>query len=249
MVKLCENGEKLGFLPADPFAAKIAALFKTYGPGPSFASFWTQTVNSEPAAAIGSIEGNATAFCLETADFEELSEFINAAGFESVICREETARALGLTSDESSYILRFEGTGEADFEGISRSCDLKKICGLLSSSGFEVGDCGAFLADAHSRIKAGTANLAAIIENGEPLSCAFTLFNAEKSALLGAVATLESRRGRGLASRLVGALARSEAGKAVFLFCKNDSLAGFYERLGFKIDGKWTLAGRKTILL
>ena len=44
MIKLCENAAELEFLPADPFAARITALFDTYGACCGFALFWVQSV-------------------------------------------------------------------------------------------------------------------------------------------------------------------------------------------------------------
>lgn len=51
MIKLCENAAELEFLPADPFAARITALFDTYGAGCGFALFWVQSVDGVPSAA------------------------------------------------------------------------------------------------------------------------------------------------------------------------------------------------------
>ena len=78
-------------------------------------------------------------------------------------------------------------------------------------------------------------------DNGKLCACAFSLFEGEKSVLLGAVATKESARGKGYASKLVGTLACMKKDKKVFLFCRNDSLAAFYGKIGFAICGKWAV--------
>ena len=113
---------------------------------------------------------------------------------------------------------------------------------MLCSCGFELGDYRAFLADICARLNKGTASFAAVAENGEPCACAFALFEGTKSVLLGAVATDPSARGKGYASAIVGTLAEEKSDKKVFLFCRNDSLADFYAKIGFKKVGCWAIA-------
>ena len=242
MVSICESADWLGFLPADPFAARITALFDTYGADYGFAKFWVQTVDGVQTAAISSIDGEMTLCCLENTDFEELSAFINAVGYSSVTCRAEHAAALGLKVQKSSHIVRFEGNSGADCNGISRDFDKRKIYDLLCLCGFELGAYEAFLADVCSRLNKGTASIAVIENGGEPLACAFVLFKGRKSVLLGAVATNPSARGRGYASRAVSLLANENSEKRVFLFCRNDGLADFYGKIGFQTDGRWAVA-------
>lgn len=80
-----------------------------------------------------------------------------------------------------------------------------------------MGDYGSFLADYCSKLNKGAAKLAACGET-ELNACASALFIGEKSILLGAVATRESARGNGYASKLVKALADSFEDKTVYLF-------------------------------
>ena len=101
-----------------------------------------------------------------------------------------------------------------------------------------MGDYGSFLADYCSKLNKGAAKLA-VCSDEELDACASALFIGEKSVLLGAVATRETARGRGLASKLVKALADSFEDKTVYLFCRNDSLLEFYKKIGFESDGIW----------
>ena len=66
MISLCKEYEQLGFLPSDPYAARITALFKTYGAYYDFALFWVQETDGVPCAAISRIDGNMTV-CTEKA--------------------------------------------------------------------------------------------------------------------------------------------------------------------------------------
>lgn len=241
MVSLCESFDELEFLPADPYAARITALFKTYGAGQSFALFWVQRTDGIPVAAISRVDGSMTLCACENADFEELRAFMNAAGFSSLTCSEECMKKLGMADYKTSYTVKYNGGAEPKNMKISRDCDKKKIYNLLCECGFELGDYGAFLADVCARLNKGTASFVAAEENGEVKACAFALFEGSRSVLLGAVATSLSARGRGYASALVSALANEKNEKEVFLFCRNDSLLDFYKKIGFEAVGRWAV--------
>lgn len=241
MVSLVSEKNELGFLPADPYSARITALFATYGAGQSFAMFWVQKIDDISVAAISRIDGSMTLCACKNADFEELSAFIRAAGFDSLTCSEENAKKLGFELSKTSFTVRYNGGAEPKNIKISRDGDKRKIYDLLCACGFELGDYGAFLADVCARLNKGTASFAAVEDCGEIQACAFALFEGEKSVLLGAVATSPSARGKGYASALVGSLADEKSEKEVFLFCRNDGLSEFYGKIGFETVGRWAV--------
>lgn len=242
MVKLIEEKSGLDFLPADPYAARITALAETYGTEHSFAMFWVQTIDGKSVAAVGRVDGNMTVCCLDGADYEELSAFINAVGFVSLTGDADAIKKLGFEISKTSFTVEYKGGAVSATDDIVRDCDKKKIYDLLCLCGFELGDYGAFLADICARLNKGTATLSAVLNGDEPGACAFALFEGTKSVLLGAVATNPSARGRGYASKLVGSLAEEKSDKKVFLFCRNDSLADFYAKIGFEKAGCWAIA-------
>lgn len=242
MVKLIENKNELDFLPADPYAARITSLADTYGTERSFAMFWVQENDENKTAAVCSVDGNITVCCRDGADYEELSAFIDAVGFASITSDAEVMKKLGLEPSKTSLTVEYKGGAKVGNVEAVRDCDKKKIYDLLCGCGFELGDYNAFLADVCARLNKETASFAAIMHENEPCACAFALFKGRKSVLLGAVATNKNARGRGYASELVGTLAEENAKKRVFLFCRNDSLAEFYAKIGFDICGRWAVA-------
>lgn len=241
MVTLCNDFSELDFLPADAYAARITALFKTYGSSQSFAMFWVQRTDDIPSAAICRVDGSMTVCACENADFEELECFVNAVGFLSITCDSECMKKLGFEPSNTSFTVKYSGRYEPEKTDISRDCSKRKVYDLLCGCGFELGDYGAFLADVCARLNKGTASMAAAEENEDVLACAFALFEGEKSVLLGAVATAPQARGRGYASALVGTLANEKSDKEVFLFCRNDSLVNFYGKIGFEPVGRWAV--------
>lgn len=240
MISICENTEELDFLPADPYAARITALADTYGFGRDFAMFWVQSVGSAPVAAVSRIDGNVTVCCKGNADYDELSAFLGAVGWSSITAEKSVLSALGIEPAKESYMVRFVTPAVCN-DSVCDSYNPKEIYELLCQCGFDMGDYNAFLADVCLRLNKGTAQLAAFAED-ELLACAFKLFIGRKSVLLGAVATRESARGRGLASKVVTSLAASENERSVFLFCREDSLLGFYSKIGFAECGRWAIA-------
>ncbi len=241
MLTLCKKYEQLGFLPGDPYAARITALFKTYGADYDFALFWVQEIDGIPVAAISRIDGNMTLCTNENADFEELLHFVNAVGFQSLTCSYDDMEKLGIEPSDSSFTVKFKGGKDFKKTNSVKDYDKRKIFDLLCDCGFELGDYGAFLSDVCSRLNKGTASMIAAEENGDLRACAFALFEGENSVLLGAVATSPEARGRGFASAIVSEIASEKSDKEVFLFCRNDGLEAFYGKIGFETVGKWAI--------
>ncbi len=244
MLTLCKKYEQLGFLPADPYAARITALFKTYGADYNFALFWVQENDGVPCAAISRVDGNLTLCTNGNADFEELLHFMNAVGFQSLTCSYEDMKKLGFKPSDSSFTVKYKGGKDVEKINSVRDYDKRKIFDLLCDCGFELGDYGAFLSDVCLRLNKGTASMIAAEENGDLRACAFALFEGKKSVLLGAVATSPEARGRGFASAIVSEIANEKSEKDVFLFCRNDGLEAFYSKIGFETVGKWAVLRR-----
>lgn len=240
MISIVKNENELSFLPADPYAARITALAKTYGTDYDFALFWVQKIDGVPVAAVSRIDGNATLCSLDGADYDELSEFLKAVGYSSLTFDASFAERLGIMPQKTSFTVKYTG-GASVCDDVLRDYNKKEIYSLLCECGFELGDYGAFLADVCSRLNKSTASLAVAEAEGKLCACAFALFEGEKSVLLGAVGTSPAARGRGFASKLVGTLAEMKKEREVFLFCRNDSLAAFYSKIGFETAGRWAI--------
>lgn len=241
MLTLCEDRAALGFLPADPFAAKITALFATYGAGQAFAQFWVQRAGDVPTAAVCRLDGAMTLCCTPQADAEELRLFVQTVGYETLQANAETLKALGLPEKHGSFIVTYRGGAVPPDPEIRTEYDLRAIHALLTAAQFPAGTFAAFAADVGARLQHGTASYA-VFADAQLDACAFRLFIGEKSLLLGAVVTDPAARGRGYASRLVTHLAQDAQGRAVFLFCRNDGLLPFYEKMGFVAAGRWAEA-------
>ena len=179
----------------------------------------------------------------DTADFEEIAEFLSFSGYATIRADIDVINKLHLEIDDSSYIVRYLGEKSEKPGNFVTEFDPHDIYRLLNSVGFAKGDYGAFASDVILRLNKGTAEFGGIAENGELLACCFKLFKSDMSTLLGALATSENARGRGLASALVSYMSQSE--EKSFLFCREDSLAKFYEKCGFTVCGQWAISVKK----
>ncbi len=232
MLKLCENTEELAFLPADPFCARISAYALTYGFSDSSARFYRQ----DEAAALALADGTVTLWCTDCADFDELRAFLPFLGCGSIIASEEVFRKLGIETEKSSYIVRYEVGSAVKPDAFTDFFDGREVYNLLTSCGFDMGTYRNFIESIGIRLNKKTAAFGGI-KTDALQACAFRLFEGEKSILLGAVATSPEYRGKGLASALVPYIA-SDC-KDSFLFCRNDSLLEFYKKCGFALWGRW----------
>lgn len=242
MLRLIDGGE--GFPEwsgSDAFSARVTALFNTYG-ARSFACFWYQQCGEEITAVVSRVDGDMTVSTSENADFNELREFVDIVGFKTLTCEKGVAQSIGIEPVKASHIAEYkDGAAASQYDS---TVDMRALYSLLCACGFDMVSFEDYLADFCARLNKGTACLAAIHSNGEIVASACALFIGSRSVLLGAVATRADMRGRGLAGSLVSSLAAELANKRAYVFCRENSLLGFYEKLGFCRAGEWAICER-----
>lgn len=246
MLKAVEKNDAvfLCFCDRDVFGTRIKAYYNCYSTDYDFVKFWAQYDESgKITAAISRVDGDAT-LCVDGADFEELSEFLNIVGYRTVQCEKDIARKLTDSPFDWGYVVRCEKTGIYDKAEIKKVFELKEIYDIIKPENLTgVGDYLPWLSDTKFRVDRGTAEGRISVCDGENAGCAMVLFRTDRAALLGAVATKPQFRGRGLARSLVLGLAEKELsdGRRVELLCKSGSIVEFYKSIGFCIVNEWGL--------
>lgn len=246
MVKCVEKGDKafLSFCDRDVFGTRIKAYFNCYSTDYDFVRFWAQTDdNGAVTAAISRVDGDMT-ITADDANYEELLQFVKIVGFATIQCGRSVARHF--TADEAlwGYVVSFEKQKENIPVTLKRDYELKEIYDIIKAENLTgVGDFLPWLSDTTFRINRGTAKPLLCEIDGNNAGCAMVLFRTDKAALLGAVATVPSFRGRGVARALVTGLANEELanGRRVQLLCKSDSIVEFYKSIGFTVTDEWSL--------
>lgn len=253
MLRLLQLEEKglFDFCKQDVFGTRIAAYMATYGTAYPFALFYLQESDDKVTAAVCKIDGAMTLCCASDADFEELIAFVNAIGFNTLMCTSAVCDKLYIKPQKVGYIVEFIGTpNTADFQDIILSSDtqLSDVYDVLNSSAFDgLTEKGPWLADVSLRVKKGTAKVKVVKQAAMPVACAMVLFETCQAVLIGAVATKPAFRGNGYAGVLVTALAlaASASNKRAELLCAQSSILDFYKGLGFIQTGEWVLIAER----
>ena len=121
--------------------------------------------------------------------------------------------------------------------------NLKKVYSLLVSendSSEDLPDFEGYFLDISHRIRHGTAEIYAILnDNDELLSTATLLAMTDTDIVIGCVATRNDSRKKGLATSIVGFILNNQLpkGKTVWLHREKD--IKIYAKLGFEVTGEW----------
>ncbi len=247
MIKLADKIDNIyQICLKDTFGTRIAALFSAYGTEYDFADFWYQTVNDRITAAVSKVSGDVTICADMNADFEELSEFMNAIGYSSITADLSVANNMNLQFATEGFIVEFKGDIVLCDDIIEDYCDLNEIYDLIKSQGVGfLGDKKEWIADASYKLNHNIARLALIKKDGKLASSAMVLFETDNAAFLGAVATYPDFRGQGLSRKIIHYLLNKVKGKKTHLFCRKDTIVEFYKKIGFEVVGTFTVTYSK----
>lgn len=244
MLKTADSEALREFCSRDAFGTKILGYSLAYPSDVSSAQFWVQENGGEITAAVARVYGTAVLSASDSADFEELGEFLKMIGFYTLSLDQSVCERLGLTPSRTGNIVRFNGLPKplAGVARLPRFPDLREAFELLVRSGFDrLGEKNEWIADVSRRMNRGVSQWS-IIEQGElTVACACALFITDSAAFLGCVAADETLRSRGLGSEAVLTVADKykREGKRVELFCKDGSIVDFYKKSGFSPVGRW----------
>lgn len=237
--KLTQEYEK--FCEGDALGARIISLLYAYGTQHCFALFWEQRdADLNLTAMISSIDNSVTVF-EKDANAEEIKEFLNCIGFESVSTTPKLANQIFSNCNINiRTIMKYNNSKlikkSKDVDDFCKSIDLKQIYDIInfchnipaSKNSFEF-----WFTDMSHRIRHGYADAVATQSGGKTVSCALALVSTKTDVLLGGVATLDDYRNRGLAKQCIYELIKRNKDKNIFIFCKEDKI-DFYTKLGFE---------------
>ncbi|MCQ2485069.1 MAG: GNAT family N-acetyltransferase [Clostridia bacterium] len=246
MLKAVEKNDAgfLRFCDRDVFGTRIKAYYNCYSTDYDFIKFWAQYDDEgKITAAISRIDGDAT-LCADSADYEEIAEFMNIVGYRTIQCEKSAAEKLTDETFDWGYVVRCEKAENFCEAELKKVFELKEIYDIIKPENLTgVGDYLPWLSDTTFRVNRNTAEGRIAVCDSQNAGCAMVLFRTDKAALLGAVATKPQFRGRGLARSLVLGLAKNELenGRRVELLCKNGSIVEFYKSIGFCVVNEWGL--------
>ncbi|HBL41693.1 MAG TPA: hypothetical protein DDY98_09165 [Ruminococcaceae bacterium] len=177
--------------------------------------------------------GKSAVLCAdENADFAEIKQFVDFLGCDTILCEQSNLEDDKTVRKNSGLILCGEfAENDDEIASPQTTAEYRSVFSLLETDGIVFED---WFTDITLRIRRGTAKLAAIFENGEAVATASILHRTQNRCILGAVATKESNRNRGLATELIRRLSEQHT----TVLCLPE-LEAFYEKLGFRACGAW----------
>lgn len=252
MLKLLEMEIKLPF-SVSPMSVAFEALVKTYGFDTPFALFWVQLLEGRITAAVSKVDSHVTVAAGEGFDPQEMREFLKVIGFSSLLGEKRVLEDLGFKIYEKGIIMKYNPAGISGEEGNFESCNFelcqeppyREIYDLLRSPeafGESIPPYEHWLCDISARVRKNCARVLFSEMDGKCVSCGMLTFESDDGAIIGAVATEESFRKKGYGSGIVKGLCRraERDRKTAVLMCREDKVS-FYEKLGFKITGEFSL--------
>ncbi len=242
MIRIAK-AEDLAFLhPESEAAVRIMGLVAAYGTDQPFIRLWC---DSERRAFISLMDGYAVLEAADDADFEELAVFLDMqTEITGIRTSLKTARKInvftGWTIQHESVMTSGPDLKAPDLKPAQLTP--REVYPLLQKC-FDDGlpPFESWYVDVSHRIRHGCCRVIGFRHDGFPVSCAMTISECRSAAIIGAVATIESGRGRGYASANVLTLTHHliQEGKKVLLSPKNWNAHQLYLRLGFIECGSW----------
>ena len=235
--QISEFSELSEYKQSDIFSIRVLSLAMAYGFKYPFVSFYRQTDdNGVVTAILSSLDKVVTLSVTESADGEELADFLSFLGFSSLFCTD----GFDLGNDYSCGVIMKSS------KKIELPCDYRVIdeyphlFDLFNFIDYPDVDFEAWYVDISHRIRHGTAKAYSVNIDDEIISSAIFSSIYNDDAVISAVQTKPEFRRMGYASALVSAMCCEIKG-TVYLMREQDKNESFYQRLGFENCGKWRM--------
>ena len=238
MIKLIESPEIITeYLKRDLFAVRILSLLEAYGTEYDFCRFYAQYNDDGIITAIMSrLDGHISLSHTDLFNAEELAEFINTIGCETLLCDGEfdfdREYETGIIMKSFSKVEKVSTYAVID--------DYPSLVDMFNLDDYSANDFSAWYVDMSHRIRHGCARAYTLSVNDEIISTAVFSSIYNGSAVLTAVRTLPEFRRMGYGSALVSYMLFDTEGD-VYLMRETDKNKSFYEKLGFKDNGIWRI--------
>ena len=221
----------------------IMSRFSCYGNDYPFARCYLAKQQEDVQTAISVLDDSAVLLTSDQTDFEELAMALPALSINTWMTEAEAAQNLPFPIMLQKAAFCFDrilpAHSAADFAPMRSVYDL--ICAAIPES-FDNSDQAylAFLSDFTFRQRRNRARLKAVFRGNEVCACALTAAESDCGAVISGVACRADCRGHGYGARVVASLvhALQAENKTVHVIALNDGAAGFYQKLGARLQGQ-----------
>lgn len=230
MIKLIEKNELPSVKFTDGFSvAKIKANFLAYGCGYDFLRVWYQhSEKGEVTALIEKFENTLFIAITSNADMEEIKEFIDVIGYNSIQAMPEVLRGLGLDFKEYQVLeLDVEQVGE-----LPPYPNIKEVYELLygeANRNITPTDFEGFYTDLSHKIR---RNNAAAVTLKNSAVCVASHITEDAAVISGVVVHSEAQK-KGLGSEVLNQMTAAVGRRKIFVAAE-ETATPFYIKNKFK---------------
>ncbi|MCM1114445.1 MAG: GNAT family N-acetyltransferase [Clostridium sp.] len=237
MIKIVDDEACIyAFDKTDLFSIRIKALLKSYGTSYDFASFYVQYIDSHITAVLSKLDNDFTVSYTDDADINEIWEFVNVIGYNSVLCDYNFSTDgafdwgdIMVTKSKTEIFIPYTELDE-----------FPKLMDLFNYNDYDAADFESWYVDISHRVRHNTAKAYTLKVNDEIISSGIFSSIYNNDAVLTAVQTEPQFRRMGYGSALVSAMIGDIKGK-VYLMREHNKNEEFYKKLGFINIGKWRM--------
>lgn len=234
------------------FSTKLYVLYNMYGCNGEPYDMWTiekERALREPLGALGCLSGNFTLCTAQETDYNELAAFLTMRGAVTVtgdFGQIEKLASLLPGAMESACTLQLDKAFSPQNAPLEM-CAAKKLdsvynllCRARATFQEEV-PYPVWLTEMSHKRRHGFGEVYCLYVDNRVVSTASIVFQDEKNAIIGLVATDPACRGNGYGTALARFTARQAArgGRDVWVLAAHDVLSRFYEKAGFRANGRW----------
>ena len=247
MLKLAESNDLksiISFCEGNLLGTRIGCYCLAYGFDRDFLNVWIDNCEGEINTVIAKFYDSMTVIT-SSDNVDEIKEFILMMGFNSLETDVKICNKLSFKADsvKKAYIFdsRAESFGAKNLGEEYYKALYELVCENISGSFVNSKEAYlSFVSDFTFRKRRSLARSKGFTVNDKLVSSVITSAETENSALLSAVASDISVRGKGYGKRTVLSMVDEllKENKMVFVIALNESAESFYEHLGFKFYGE-----------
>lgn len=224
----------------NPLSEKIVSLYNLRDKPNSVLVYSQIDDDGNITGIILNASSEVTVSINEKSDINELKDFLNCIGYNSVILNREIYLNC---KRRHGFIIKHSGDDihQNNLAQMISSEDIKNVYPLIKQN-FEIcPDFPEWYCDFSHKIRHGNAEMTAVKIDDAYASCAAYMYKTNYSATIMSVCTDECFRNKGYArdcvSKLVYELKEKNV-EDIFLLCK-ENVIDFYKKLKFEIIGRW----------
>lgn len=238
MIELLDENFSAAFYgKKDIFSVKIFSLLSAYGTGYPFIRFYAQKINGCITAVMCVLDNDITlSYIDESADKEEIREFVNVIGFSTLLCDS----CFHLNGQYETGIIMSSSKKPELSCNYTYVDEYPYLFDLFNFVDYADVDFESWYVDISHRIRHGCAKAVTLNFDDEIISSAIFSSIYNNDAILTSVQTKPEFRKSGYASALVSAMCCDVAG-TVYLMRESNKNESFYKRLLFENTGGWRI--------